>query len=716
MAAFADFLDNLGAERIQVTGIARGDKGFIHHDCAVFPFAAGIFDIGTDGLIACDIAVLDHTGLNKQPWRMADRGQRLAAVEEVEHETHRISIGAQNVGIDLAARQHQRIIILHFGVLDMFVDRDAFTPIILIPALDVVITDGEDGDVGSLFPKAFDRRKQLRFLKAVRGKHSDFTVFNLRHGDLLFFNSEWCWTNGRPPWWFRCCTRACLISAKAVAQIGRAGMSWGGDNSNQRDILDMMAGQERLAGWKALGAVMAFAMLAALPVHAAPVVPQPGAPASFADLVERLSPAVVNIRTETQVAERLPQFPPGSPLERFNSQLSGPGTAERSLGSGFIIDPAGIIVTNNHVIADADAIEVALTNGVTLKAEVVGRDPATDLAVLRVQSDEPLPAVPFGPSETRRPGDWVVAIGNPFGLGNSVSVGVVSARNRDISAGTFDDFIQTDAAINQGNSGGPLFDLDGQVVGVNSAILSPDGGNIGISFAIPSELTQQVVGQILEFGEIRRGWLGVGTQPVSLNVARSFGLDEARGAIVVRVEPGSPAARAGLQEGDLITRLGSREVENDRVLTRLSADAEIGARLPLEIIRRGESQTLEVQIARRPETIDAAITAAEPSPDLRNAQESALGVSVGPLNEAERRRHRVPAQVDGVVVLAVNPASAAFGKVQVGDVIEEVAFTPVNDMQGFATAVRVATAQGDNVLLKLRRRGELYFESVAPVR
>jgi serine protease Do len=463
-------------------------------------------------------------------------------------------------------------------------------------------------------------------------------------------------------------------------------------------------------------AILAFtatALMMAVPdASRAQAVPRAGAPASFADMVESLSPAVVNIRTETRLAEALPQFPPGSVLERFNDQLRGPANAERSLGSGFIIDPKGVIVTNNHVIEDADAIEVALSNGETFAAEIVGRDPATDLAVLRVTAPKPLPSVKFGPSQLRRAGDWVVAIGNPYGLGNSVSVGVISARNRDISAGTFDDFIQTDAAINSGNSGGPLFDMEGRVIGVNSSILSPDGGNIGISFAIPSELTQDVVAQLLEFGETRRGWLGLRTQAVDLNIARAYGLNEAGGALVVRVEPGSPAAKAGVLEGDLITSFGKTSVESDRVLTRLSAAARVGSNVELELIRKAKPLRFSVTIARRPERLDQPVTPSQDGPIARGSVDSSLGIAVGPLSEAERRRYRIGPQIAGVLVLSVSPASAAFGKVQVGDVVEEVAFTPVANTQDFATAVRVASARGGGVLLKLRRRGDLYFESV----
>src|SRR5262245_43357538 len=302
---------------------------------------------------------------------------------------------------------------------------------------------------------------------------------------------------------------------------------------------------------------------------AAPALAQSRLPAEgFADLNDRLSPAVVNIATSQRVEgiEDLPQFPPGSPMERLNSD----GQAQiTSLGSGFIISPDGVVVTNNHVIESADAIEVILQNGQRYDATVVGRDPATDIAVLRVNTRTPLPYVEMGDSDTARVGDIVLAIGNPFGLGGSLSVGVVSARNRNIDAGRYDDFIQTDAAINRGNSGGPLFNTDGEVIGVNTAIISPTGNSVGIGFATPTSIVRPVVDQILRYGEIRRGWLGVRLANLNEATAVRAGYQGDHGAVVTRITPNGPAASAGLRPGDVVLRFGGRDVADSRALTRM---------------------------------------------------------------------------------------------------------------------------------------------------
>ncbi|MEO1613552.1 MAG: trypsin-like peptidase domain-containing protein, partial [Pseudomonadota bacterium] len=305
-----------------------------------------------------------------------------------------------------------------------------------------------------------------------------------------------------------------------------------------------------------------FASLALIVVMAIASAPQPAhaAPESFADLAERLSPSVVNISTSQNVeapepGER-PELPPGSPFEElfrdFFDQEGRPGPrTQNSLGSGFVIDPEGFIVTNNHVIEDADEIVVNFADGSSLPATLVGTDPKTDVALLKVSPAEPLPFVKFGDSDTARVGDWVLAIGNPFGLGGSVSAGIISARNRDISSGPYDDFIQTDAAINRGNSGGPLFNMDGDVVGVNTAIISPSGGSIGIGFSVPSALVKNVVAQLREYGRTRRGWLGVRIQDVTDDIAEAIGLEEVAGALVTSV-PEGPAKESGMQDGDVI--------------------------------------------------------------------------------------------------------------------------------------------------------------------
>ncbi len=462
----------------------------------------------------------------------------------------------------------------------------------------------------------------------------------------------------------------------------------------------------------ALSVFAMAAMTAATPLAAqAQRFPSEG----FADLAERLSPAVVNIRTSQAIDGELPEFPMGSPLERFNDYLPDDPRTEGSLGSGFVIDPSGVVVTNNHVVEGADQIEIVFPDGLILDAAVVGLDPATDLAVLRVAHNEALPAVDFAHIDTARVGDWVVAIGNPFGLGNSVSVGVISARNRDIEAGPYDDFIQTDAAINRGNSGGPLFDLDGQVIGVNSAILSPTGGSVGIGFAIPAELAKTVVSQLLEFGETRRGYLGVNIQRVNRAIADDFGLDRPRGALVSRVNPGSPAAAAGLRPDDLILSYDGRPIDDDRSLSRAVADSVVGSRVRIEFLRGRERLNADVVIERLEE--DGARRGPRPLPGPRNdAFETSLGVSLGALTEANRARYGVVSDARGVVVLSVRSGSDAFEKLQPGDVIEEVDWTRVETPDEAARLIDAATREGEDALLLVNKKGDLEHVKVKAMR
>ncbi len=446
-------------------------------------------------------------------------------------------------------------------------------------------------------------------------------------------------------------------------------------------------------------------------VVAAPAAAQ--APAKgFADLAERLGPAVVDIRTSQNVAGGLPQFPPGSPLERFNDYLGGAPRTENSLGSGFVIDADGVIITNDHVVADADEIEIVFVDGLVLKAVLVGSDEATDLAVLRVDTDIELPHVSFGDSESARVGDWVVAIGNPFGLGNTLTVGVVSARNRDIRVGDYDSFIQTDAAINRGNSGGPLFNLEGEVIGVNSAILSPSGGSVGIGFSIPSNLARSVVDQLLEFGETRRGWIGVGIQNVNAGIAESFGLRRPRGALVSRVDSGSPAEEAGLQPGDLILTFGDRPVEDDRALSRFVAEAEIGSVVDVEFLRQRERMETALTIGQLEQTPRAAVV--EEASAAAPAASSVLGLTLGPINPDTRREFNLPADATGVVVLDVDAGSDAAGKVNRGDVIEEIAWEKVASPAEATEVAEAAADEGKAVLLLINRDGQLVFQSVRP--
>ena len=450
-------------------------------------------------------------------------------------------------------------------------------------------------------------------------------------------------------------------------------------------------------------------------------------PDSFAELAEDLSPAVVNIST----AQRLPAreeafgngapFPPGSPFERFNELFErdgaprGPRRAS-SLGSGFIIDPEGIIVTNNHVVEGADEIEVTLSDGQVLEAEIVGRDPLVDLAVLRVQPESPLPAVQFGSDENARVGDWVIAIGNPFGLGGSVTAGIISARNRDIRAGNYDDFIQTDASINQGNSGGPLFNTSGEVIGVTTAIITPTGASVGIGFAIPASLAQRIVDQLIEFGETRRGWLGVRIGPVEEDVAEAFGLTGAQGAAVVGVVEGSPADDAGIEPGDLILSFDGKGVDDQRSLTRIVADTPVGKTVRVEVIRDNKRRTFRVKLGRY-ETSSVAENAQSPRGNRvePTAGRKALGMTLEPLNAENRRRYRIEEDVTGAVVTAIDANSDAVGKVAVGDVIVEVAFNDVENDRDAKSKIDNALNGADRPVLLLIRRGEdVIYETVRP--
>ncbi len=452
------------------------------------------------------------------------------------------------------------------------------------------------------------------------------------------------------------------------------------------------------------------------------VTPTPGAtpvdmiPDSFADLAERLSPSVVNITTTTNVARvdtgPAPVLPEGSPFEDFFRDFmerqpgqGGPDQRQRrsnALGSGFIISADGYIVTNNHVIAEADEIRIELYTGGELVAELVGTDPRTDIALLKVTSDEPLPFVEFGDSDAARVGEWVVAIGNPLGQGFSVSSGIISARNRTLQ-GSYDDFIQTDAAINRGNSGGPLFDLNGEVIGVNTAILSPNGGSIGIGFAMSSAVVERVVAQLKDFGETRRGWLGVRIQNVDADMAEALGLEGAEGALVTDV-PEGPAAEAGLKAGDVITRFDGEPIEDTRELVRLVADTEVGRSVEIEAFRDGKVEQLAVEIGLLEEPTLAAATVPDGA-DAPPANETVLGLSVSRLTEQQREEFAVPADVDGLAVTAVEEGSDAADKgMQPGDVITEVGQESVTSPKEMRARIKAAEEAGRNSILLLVRR------------
>ncbi|WP_349368117.1 DegQ family serine endoprotease [Salinarimonas sp.] len=455
--------------------------------------------------------------------------------------------------------------------------------------------------------------------------------------------------------------------------------------------------------------------------------PFPNAPESFADLVDRVIPAVVNIQAATtaDVDERfMPQLPPGTPFEdlfeeffnRRGENMPRMPRRSNSLGSGFVIDPTGVIVTNNHVIGDADEIEVVFADGTTYDAEVIGTDAAIDLAVIKIESDVELPYVPFGDSETMRIGDWVVAIGNPFGLGGSVSAGIVSARARDIASGPYDNYIQTDAAINRGNSGGPLFNMRGEVVGINTAILSPTGGSVGIGFSIPTATALPVIEQLREFGETRRGWLGVRIQNIDETTADALGLDEARGALVAGVDPEGPAQAAGIETGDVIVSFDGKAVESSRDLPRIVANTPVGKEVDVEVVRRGEPVTIDVTIARLRESTQEAALSDPSEQDAPTAVREALGMELSGITDELRDRYSIADDIEGVVVTDVEPLSAAAERrISAGDVILEVGQEPVRSPEEVAERLETLREEGRRsaLLLVSDAQGEVRFVALA---
>lgn len=452
---------------------------------------------------------------------------------------------------------------------------------------------------------------------------------------------------------------------------------------------------------------------------AVPAIAQSRLPAEgFADLNERLSPAVVNIATSQRVegVEDLPRFPPGSPMERLN-EGQGEGAAQiTSLGSGFIVSPDGVVVTNNHVIESADAIEVILQNGRRYEATVVGRDPATDIAVLRVHAGQQLPYVNMGDSDTARVGDIVLAIGNPFGLGGSLSVGVVSARNRNIDAGRYDDFIQTDAAINRGNSGGPLFNTDGEVIGVNTAIVSPTGASVGVGFATPTSIVRPVVDQIVRYGETRRGWLGVRLANMSRAVADRAGYDGADGAVVTRITPNGPAAQAGLRPGDIVLRFNGQSVPDSRALTRMVGEAEVGANVTIDIVREGRRMQITAHIERLEETNGGGARIArgdnEGSPLRQDGGPRGgriFGIALSELDASLREEFQIEPSVQGLVVLAVDVGAENEGVLRPGDVVEALG-PERTDTISAARAVAGRAAIGEHAIVaRINRDGAVTY-------
>jgi len=459
---------------------------------------------------------------------------------------------------------------------------------------------------------------------------------------------------------------------------------------------------------------LALALSAQAPAQAQ-VTPRPGAPASFSQLTARLLPTVVQITTSQTLKApargNVPALPEDSPLSELFKNFLGPRGAQprqvTSLGSGFIIDPSGFIVTNNHVIENGEAVTVILSDDTSLPARVVGRDPQTDLALLKVSPAKPLPATRFGDSDKAMIGDWVIAIGDPFGIGSTVTAGIVSARNRNINAGPYDDFIQTDAPINRGNSGGPLFNMDGEVVGVNSAIFSPTGGSVGIGFSIPANLARDVIQQLRQFGEARRGWIGVRIQAVTAELAQAMNLPSRQGALISDVTVNGPAARGGLRNGDLVVSFDGKPVADNRALPRIVANTAIGKTVSVDVLRGGRKSTHRVAVARLAEDrpTDRATKPAAPAPRAQSRL-GQMGLSVGALDDAARQRFRIGAQVQGVVVTSVSPGSPAAEKnMRPGDVIVEVQGNAVKAPDEVGGHIDYAVKVGKPVALFLISRG-----------
>lgn len=425
----------------------------------------------------------------------------------------------------------------------------------------------------------------------------------------------------------------------------------------------------------------------------------------FSDLAAKVSPAVVSVT----VRERARAEAPG-PMMGMMPGAQGPQRAQMARGSGFIIDADGTIVTNNHVVQGAEKVSVTLSDGSELPAKVVGRDARTDLAVIKVDAGRQLPSLNLGDSDQVKPGQWVLAVGNPFGLGGTVTAGIVSARGRDIGAGPYDSFLQVDAAINQGNSGGPLFTQDGRVVGVNTAILSPTGGSVGIGFAIPSNLVRQVSEQLRTAGHVTRGFLGVETQPVTPSIAPGLGLPlDAKGALVAAVSPDSPAAKAGLQPGDVLTAVDGRGVGNPRELAQAVADHKPGDKAGISVMRDGAVRVMTVTLMAMPDERQTADSGEE------GPRQGGIGLALAPLNPELRGRLDLGPDQRGALVAGVQPGSAAEqAGLRQGDLVVGVGAKPVTTPTEAVMAIRTATREGKGVALRILREGQARFVAVSP--
>lgn len=480
-------------------------------------------------------------------------------------------------------------------------------------------------------------------------------------------------------------------------------------------------------------AVAVFFSFSVTPAHAAP-------PESFAPVVEPLMPAVVNISTTQKIHQQAlgmtPMFDfdglPDTPQNRQFKQLfrqfaipSAPGgqlpdKEVTSLGSGFVIDPSGYVVTNSHVVGDAEEIKVIFADNTHYPATLVGRDAKTDLALLKIKAEKPLPAVSFGDSDAMHVGDWVIAVGNPFGLGGSVSAGIVSARGRNINSGPFDDFIQTDAAINRGNSGGPLFNSKGEVVGINSAIYSPNGGSIGIGFAIPSAMAKGVIEALKKDGTIHRGWLGVKIQEVSEEIANSLGLGKPRGALVLEVSKDSPAVGSGLAAGDVIVKFDGKDIDQMRKLPRYVAESKIGKKVDLVVWRKGKETTLSTKIGELPDDADNSPEGQKLGKNgkrgsVPDAKDLVLGMQLVPITREIRERLQLPATTKGLIIDDLDMAGEAAKRgLRPGDIILEANQQPVESVAGLQDALKDAKKSGhDFALLRVARSQEVMFVTVS---
>jgi serine protease Do len=456
-------------------------------------------------------------------------------------------------------------------------------------------------------------------------------------------------------------------------------------------------------------------------------------PQSLAPLVEKLLPAVVNISSTQKMAEgpamqdqlpEMPQFPPGSPFQDFFEEFMNrhggngmPSLPPASLGSGFIIDAAqGLIVTNAHVIQDADKVRVTLHDDTTMPAEVIGRDEKTDLALLKVETTHKLTAVSFGNSAPLRVGDWILAIGNPFGLGGTVTTGIVSAQQRDINAGPYDDFIQTDASINRGNSGGPMFNMNGEVIGINTAIYSPSGGSVGIGFAIPSNLAKPVIDQLVKYGKTRRGWLGVRIQTVTEDIAESLSLETHGGALVASVTPTGPAEKAGLKAGDIILEFDGKSVTQMRTLPRIVAETEIGRNIPLVYWRDGKKEKTMAVVGELEKAEEDGLITGIDDPALEEGPRGGVavdmvGMTLGNITEQDRSLYDIPDDVEGVMIVEVRPDSESMDKgLGLGDVIVEINQQAATDAKTALDIITKAEKSGrTSVLLLVNRAGDVRF-------